>query len=96
MRDAQERNDLIVVLRSPECRRVLWRVLDECGVFSESWNGDPAKLNFDAGKRAVARFLMAEIDRVDDRAVLEMRQMARDRARREQLDVEAAATRPDK
>src|SRR5688572_30263591 len=95
LRIQQERNDLIVALRSPEVRRVLWRVIDECRVFSETWTGEAAQLSFDAGKRAVARFLMELLDSVDDKAVLEMRQMARDRARREQLEIEAAATRPD-
>lgn len=93
LRIEQDRNDLIVALRSPEMRRVLWRVIDEGAVFTETFHGVQALDGFDAGKRALARFVMALIDEIDDRAVMEMRAAARDRARRELLALQAAEER---
>lgn len=91
MRARQARNDLVVALRYPEVRRVLWRVLEQANVFDDIWTPDALALAHRTGRQSVGRFLWAAIDDVDEAAVMAMRADARARIR--QLLAEADSMR---
>ena len=44
LRQRLERNDLVVALKIAEVRRVLFRILDQSGVFSDVYIPDPMEL----------------------------------------------------
>lgn len=90
LRERLERNDLVVALKSPESRRVLFRVLDVCGVFADVTTDDPLELQRRVGRQSIGRYLWAAIDDIDDSAVWQMRLEARARARRDADMLESA------
>lgn len=64
----REREDLRRVLESREGRRVLWRVIQACGVFaSETY--DPTLVHFDAGVRQAGKRLVGWINEANDEAL---------------------------
>jgi len=92
LRARLERDDLIVALKSPQCRRVLFRVLDQSGIFQDVFAPEALGVAYRLGRQSVGRFLWAAIDDVDDQAALQMRTEARARVRKEQEQVESART----
>lgn len=56
-RDAQ---DLVKVLSQIEGRRLMWRLLDHCGVFTTIWDNS-ARIHYNAGRQDVGHFVMQEI-----------------------------------
>lgn len=91
LRARQDRNDLNVALQKAECRRVLFRVLDQAGVFADPYVNDPMELAYRSGRRSVGLYLLGAIDDVDEHAVMAMRADARARIR--QLMIEADSMR---
>ncbi len=92
LRDRLIRNDLAVALKQTECRRVLWRVLEQSGVFLDVWTPEPLEHAHRCGGQSIGRFLWAAIDDVNDQAVLQMRAEARARMRQEMAEAEAMRT----
>lgn len=77
-----ELNDLRVVLGSPRGRRVFWRLLEHCRVFSTVWEPS-AKIHYNSGQQDVGHFIMSEIVQADERYLLEMMK----ENKKEKLDV---------
>lgn len=55
--------DLRAVLGDPTMRRVLWRVLERCGVFEAQWAPD-ARVHYMQGARSIGIWLVEQFDRV--------------------------------
>lgn|GEM_PF-3306705 len=91
LRQRLERNDLVVALKIAEVRRVLFRILDQSGVFSDVYIPDPMELACRTGRQSVGRYLWGAIDDVDENAVMQLRAEARTKMR--QLLVEADSMR---
>lgn len=91
-RRAQARADLRAVLATAEGRRVLWRLLEHCGVFESIWHPS-AEIHYRAGRQDVGHWLMAEISEADDEALMRMFQEARARARQEAQEAAAGRVR---
>ena len=72
MKREQEAADIKALLADPAGRRVLWRLLDHCGVFRSSFTGHGARDAFNEGTRNVGLFLMAEITGADPDAFVTM------------------------
>lgn len=53
--------DLRDVVATPAGRRVMWRLLDHCGVFRSTFTGHGARDAFNEGARNVGLFVMAEL-----------------------------------
>lgn len=66
-----ELNDLRAVLNTPQGRRVMWRIMDECRVFGSVWESS-AKIHYNSGKQDLGHFIMAEIVSADEKFLLEM------------------------
>lgn len=66
-----EINDLKVLLSSPHGRRVFWRILEHCKVFSSVWEAS-AKIHYNAGIQDVGHFILSEVLEADDQALLKM------------------------
>jgi hypothetical protein len=70
-RRVHELHDLRTVLATVSGRRVLWRLLDHCGVFRSIWHPS-ALIHFNEGKRDTGLWLMGEIAAADESAFLRM------------------------
>lgn len=78
-RERQEKNsakqaviDLRAVLAMPEGRRVIWRLLEHCGLYRSPFNPNAAIAAHNAGLQAAALHLLAEIQQADEKAWLQM------------------------
>jgi hypothetical protein len=58
----RETSDLQAVLKKPEGRRVIYKILCECGVFKASFSMNSMTTSFNEGKRDVGLSLLAELD----------------------------------
>lgn len=69
-----EKEDMSKVLSLPEGRRVLWRVLSQCGVFRSSVEHSGSMTYFNEGRRDIGLFLVNEINLADMMAFPKMMQ----------------------
>jgi len=65
-------NDLKVVLDSAEGRRVAWRLLSHCGLFSSPYAHSGSEQNRNIGRSDVGRWFLSEILEVDEKLWLQM------------------------
>lgn len=70
-RVTEELEDLRQVLETGYGRRVLWGLLEWCGVFESSW-APSAAIHYNEGRRAVGLKIMADITQADSEALLDM------------------------
>lgn len=71
-----QRQDMNLLLETPVGRRVVWRILGQCGIFTDGW--DPsARIHFNAGKRNVGLWLLDEVMAANDEAFLLMQREAK-------------------
>lgn len=70
LRDSQQ-NDLRVVLNSDSGRRVLWRIMSECGTFNSIWHPSAA-IHYNSGKQDLGHWLMGEITETDEESLFKM------------------------
>lgn len=68
--------DLAAVLSTPEGRRVLWRLLSECHVFSSCWDGHGSRMAYLIGQQDVGHQWLAELTRDHAAAYLLMQSEA--------------------
>ncbi len=73
--DESEANDLRYVIQSEQGKRVLWRLLETCGIFKSSFTGS-SETFFLEGQRNVGLKLLADIMRVDPDSYLKMYKQA--------------------
>lgn len=68
----QELNDMRFVLAHPQGRRVMWRMLERCGVYRTSFTGNSTTF-FNEGERNVGLKLLADIEEADLDAYIKMK-----------------------
>ncbi len=74
----EELNDLRVILKLPEGRRIIWRLLGHCSVFESIW--DPSsRIHKNAGRQDVGHFILGEVTEADDESLLKMMKEAKDK-----------------
>lgn len=74
---ADERlNDWRAVLATPEGRRVLWRVLEQCNTNKSVFAVDHGTISYRAGWQDAGHYVLAEIDDADPRAFFRMSEEA--------------------
>jgi hypothetical protein len=61
-RKDREISDLQSVLKKPEGRRVVYKILCECGVFKASFTMNSMTTAFNEGKRDIGLGLLAQLD----------------------------------
>lgn len=71
-RRKEELADLRLVLAQPGGRRVLWRLLERCGVFSPTFDPDAGRAAFLEGHRNVGLWVLADIQEAAPDAFLAM------------------------
>jgi len=76
-RALREQADLKHVLSSKEGRAVIWRYLEECGIFQSSMGLD-AWIYFKEGKRSIGLKLLQEVMSVDESKYLLMAKEAKE------------------
>lgn len=64
--------DLNALLKSPEARRFIWRILKMCGMYESSYTGSGSDTFFREGKRQIGLNILAEVTTVDPNAFLQM------------------------
>lgn len=79
----QQMLDLEWVLKQPQGRRVLWRLLGHTGMFKSVWEPS-AKIHFNAGKQDYGLWLWSECEQSSLDHTL---QMQREHSRKESEDV---------
>lgn len=57
----EEKVDTSRLLQTPEGRHLLWRILEQCGVYRSSFTGDPHQTAFLEGQRSIGLWIMSEI-----------------------------------
>jgi len=69
----QERNssDYQKILKMPEGRRQLYRILEDCGVFQVSFTGN-SETFFREGKRSIGLLILADIMEAEPEKLLQM------------------------
>ncbi len=56
----QARDDLNFVLRNPAARRVLWRIMDRCGIYSACFTTN-SQTFYEEGKRSVGLSIVGDL-----------------------------------
>ena len=56
----QEKDDLKGILSTPEGKRVMWRILDFCGLYRNPYSGSEGETAKNCGKQEVAQWLIDE------------------------------------
>lgn len=64
-RSRSEAIDLIKVLDSKEGRRVLWRILERCRVFSSVYS-EGSMIHYKSGQQDIGHYLLSEIVKVSE------------------------------
>lgn len=77
-----QKDNMRVLLGTEEGREVLWRILEECGIYR------PVADMIGEGKRRVGLWLLEEVFTADDEAytILRKEAVARDKSRRQQIE----------
>lgn len=65
------RKEMREVLKTREGRNVLWRILEQCHLFSSIWR-QSAEIHYLAGKQDVGHYVLAEILDADEDAFIIM------------------------
>lgn len=65
-------NDWRIVLSTPEGRRVIWRVLEQCNTNKSVFAIDHGTISYRAGWQDAGHYVLAEINEADPRAFLRM------------------------
>ena len=77
-----EAEDLKAVLATAAGRAVLWRILSDCRIYSDGFNGgDRALMAFDAGRRNLGLSLLEKVLTLNSEAYILMRDEAQQRKR---------------
>jgi hypothetical protein len=71
-RREREIDDLQKVLKSPEGRRVIYKILSECGVFKASFSLNSMSTAFNEGKRDIGIMLLKDLDEAEPNAYSQM------------------------
>lgn len=67
----QEMSDLLSVLGTRQGRRVVWRLMSKCRVFSSVWENS-ARIHYNSGQQDIGHFLMAEVVEANPHKLIEM------------------------
>lgn len=68
----KEIEDVKKILEKPEGRRYLWRMLRECGIFSNSFTLNSNQTAFNEGKRDIGLAMLIDINEADKTAFAKM------------------------
>jgi hypothetical protein len=88
LREITATADMQHVLMTAEGRRVLWRILSECGMFATPFSTDPHVTYHAIGRADVGRWLVTQIQDTDINAYPQMQREAAQLEREEQLSAE--------
>lgn len=72
-RRGQELRDLRDILRYPQGRRVLWRIMMRCNPFADPFNRDANATAYNCGLQAAGRWLFNEVNEARTGAIDQMR-----------------------
>lgn len=68
----EEINDLVEVLNLSAGRRVIWRLLGECGISKTSFDPSGSRVYFNEGMRNIGLFIQKEIEIAAPEAYMKM------------------------
>lgn len=68
----QEREEMRNTLASPDGRAVVWRILEQCGIYRSSFQGEALTMAFNEGKRQIGLWLLSELQQANPGAYLAM------------------------
>ena len=68
----REIEDLRSLIKKPEGRRVIWKILETCGVFKASFSLNSMQTAFNEGKRDIGLWLLKDVDMAEPMAYSQM------------------------
>jgi len=68
----REIEDLRSLIKKPEGRRVIWKILETCGVFKASFSLNSMQTAFNEGKRDIGLALLADLNEADTHIFAQM------------------------
>lgn len=77
-----ELEDLAAMLANPQGRRVMWRLLEACGIFRSSFSAEAGLTAFNEGARNIGLMLLADINEACPQMYVTMLNEARAREER--------------
>ncbi len=57
----RELSDIRLIIKSPEGRRFIWRLLEKAGIFVRSYTGEVNSTMFNEGKREIGNWMFSEL-----------------------------------
>jgi hypothetical protein len=64
--------DLEYILKTPQGRNVLWRLMGDCNIFKTAWSNDGKLIHKNIGKQELGQKLLADITAVDEKYFFQM------------------------
>lgn len=68
----RELTDIGTVLSNASGRRLIWRILEKCGVFSSTFNKDASTMAYLSGQQDLGHFIMSEIVASDEHLLFKL------------------------
>lgn len=68
----QEEEELLALINSPGGRWFIWRILEQCEIFSHTSSFDPHRMMAAAGKRDIGLWLIKQINSVDSSGYMKL------------------------
>lgn len=71
-RRREELKDIRSVLANISGRRLLWRFMESCGVFSSTFSQEGTMMSYLSGQQDIGHFIMSEIVEADENLLFKM------------------------
>lgn len=71
-KELEESEDLRFVMKDQRGRRVIWRILSECGAYHSVFSTNSLVTHYNSGKQDLGHWLMAEATSVDENLYFSM------------------------
>ena len=82
MKGTRKHEDWRFILNTPQGRRVIWQILEECKAFGSIWAPN-ASIHYNSGKQDLGHIIMGEIVSVDEEALFLMMRENKERLKGE-------------
>lgn len=89
-REQQLSLDLRAVLQIPPGRRLIYRLLSQCGIYHDNFTPDALVMAKLAGERGIGLWLLRELDKVDPAMIIQLMREAAEQKKSDQAEIGAS------
>lgn len=72
MRQRRDDDAWLAQLATEDGRRVIWRILEECGAFRSAMERSDSLTNYNVGRQSIGQYLLAVIHKTRPEALIQM------------------------